>query len=80
MAWIAGCVLFDRAKLVECGGFDFWADLPPEHAGEDVAAQWRVMERYGGAGVLPSGAVHLESPTTVPDRRVQATEAVSEVR
>lgn len=80
VAWIAGCVLFDRAKLVECGGFDFWADLPPEHAGEDVAAQWRVMERYGGAGVLPSGAVHLESPTTVPDRRVQATEAVSEVR
>jgi GT2 family glycosyltransferase len=79
VAWIAGCVLFDRAKLVECGGFDFWTDLPPDHAGEDVAAQWRVMARYGGAGLLPSGAVHLESPTTVPDRRVQATEVLSDL-
>jgi Glycosyl transferase family 2 len=76
VAWIAGCVLFDHAKLLACGGFDFWPALPPEHAGEDVAAQWRVMARYGGAGVLPSGAVHLESPTTVPDRRVQATDVV----
>jgi glycosyltransferase involved in cell wall biosynthesis len=76
VAWIAGCVLFDRAKLVECGGFDFWRSLPAQHAGEDVAAQWRVMARYGGAGVLPSGAVHLESPTTVPDRRVQAVDVL----
>jgi glycosyltransferase involved in cell wall biosynthesis len=79
VAWIAGCVLFDRAKLVECGGFGFWTDLPSEHAGEDVAAQWRVMARHGGAGLLPSGAVHLESPTTVPDRRVQATEVLSDL-
>jgi hypothetical protein len=78
VAWIAGCVLFDRAKLVECGGFDFWRSLPAEHAGEDVAAQWRVMARYGGAGLLPSGAVHLESPTTVPDRQVQATAVLPE--
>ena len=76
VAWVAGCVLFDRAKLMDCGGFDFWRDLPPEHAGEDVAAQWRVMARYGGAGVLPTGAVHLESETTVPQRDVQATEVV----
>jgi glycosyltransferase involved in cell wall biosynthesis len=80
VAWIAGCVLFDREKLVACGGFDFWTDLPAEHAGEDVAAQWRVMERFGGAGVLPSGAIHLESPTTVPDRRVQATDVVARAR
>jgi hypothetical protein len=51
-----------------------WRDLPVEHAGEDVAAQWRVMARYGGAGVLPSGAIHLEAPTTVPNREVQATD------
>jgi GT2 family glycosyltransferase len=76
VAWIAGCVLFDRAKLVECGGFDFWRALPEQHAGEDVAAQWRVMARHGGAGVLPSGAVHLESPTTVPDRQVQAVDVL----
>ncbi|MCP2329839.1 MULTISPECIES: glycosyltransferase family A protein [Actinoalloteichus] len=73
VAWVSGCVLYDRLALVACGGYDFWSDLPVEHAGEDVAAQWRVMRRFGGAGVLPSGAVHLESPTTVPDREAQAT-------
>jgi len=77
VAWIAGCVLFDRAKLVDCGGFDFWRSLPAEHAGEDVAAQWRVMARYGGAGILPSGAVHLEAPTTVPNRDVQASDLLA---
>ena len=58
------------------GGFDFWRELPPEHAGEDVLAQQRVMARAGGAGILPSGAVHLEAPTTVPDRSVQARNLV----
>jgi len=70
IAWIGGCVLYDRAALLEAGGFDFGVELPAAHAGEDVAAQWRVMERRGGAGLLPSGAVHLEAPTTVPDRDV----------
>lgn len=76
VAWIGGCTMYDRAALVDCGGFDFWSRLPSDHAGEDVAAQWRVMERYGGAGLVPSGAVHLEAATTVPDRRVDATEVV----
>jgi GT2 family glycosyltransferase len=76
IAWVGACVLYRRDALLDCGGFDFWRDLPPEHAGEDVAAQWRVMEHYGGAGLLPSGAVHLESPTTVTDRRVQAADVV----
>jgi hypothetical protein len=39
-------------------------------------AQWQVMERYGAAGILPSGAVHLESPTTVTERRVEAYDVV----
>lgn len=72
IAWIGGCVLFDRARLVETGGFSFWSRLAAEHAGEDVLAQWRVMELYGGAGILPSGAVHLEAPTTLPHREIQA--------
>ena len=76
IAWVGGCVLYDRAALEDCGGFDFWPRLPVEHAGEDVGAQWRVMARYGGAGIVPSGAVHLESPTTVPDRRVEATDVL----
>jgi GT2 family glycosyltransferase len=76
IAWVGGCVLYRRDALVECGAFEFWRDLPPAHAGEDVVAQWRVMERYGGAGILPSQAVHLESPTTVPDRDAEAGEVL----
>ena len=76
VAWLGGCVLYRREALNDAGGFRFWTSLPADHAGEDVVAQWRVMERYGGAGILPSGAVHLESPTTVTDRRVEAYDVV----
>ncbi|WP_426765099.1 glycosyltransferase family 2 protein [Pseudarthrobacter sp. 1G09] len=76
VAWLGGCVLYRREALNSAGGFSFWTRLPAGHAGEDVLAQWQVMERYGGAGILPSGAVHLESPTTVPDRRVEAYEVL----
>jgi GT2 family glycosyltransferase len=78
VAWTAGCVLYRRSALLATGGFEFWRDLGPNVGGEDVVAQWRVMERFGGAGVLPSGAVHLESPTTIPDRSVDAVHAVFE--
>ena len=80
VAWAAGCVLFDRRALLDAGGFAFWRDLPPESAGEDVVAQLRVMERSGGAGVLPSGVWHLELPTSVADRRVDAYAVVLEGR
>lgn len=76
VAWIGGCVLFERRELLAAGGFDFWTELPPEHAGEDRVAQWRVMERAGGAGILPSGAVHLEVPTTIENRRVEASDVL----
>ncbi|HET8595617.1 MAG TPA: glycosyltransferase family 2 protein [Intrasporangium sp.] len=76
VAWIGACVLYRRAALVEAGGFSFWRDLPREHAGEDVVPQLRVMERHGGAGILPSGAVHLELPTTVPRRDVECYDVV----
>jgi GT2 family glycosyltransferase len=68
VAWVGGCVLYDTQALREAGGFGFWSELPPVHAGEDVLAQLRVMARRGGAGLIPSGAYHLELPTTVPDR------------
>jgi GT2 family glycosyltransferase len=76
VAWIGGCVLYDRRALLAVGGFDFWHDLPKNHSGEDVVAEWRVMEQFGGAGILPSGAVHLESPTTVIDRTVDAPDVL----
>lgn len=72
VAWVGGCVMYDTAKLRDCGGFDFWEALPATHCGEDVLAQLRVMARCGGCGMLPSGAYHLELPTTLPDRRVNA--------
>lgn len=72
VAWIGGCVMYDRAKLCDVGGFSFWRQLPTEHCGEDVLAQQRVMARYGGCGLLPSGVYHQELPTTLEDRRVDA--------
>jgi glycosyltransferase involved in cell wall biosynthesis len=68
VAWVAGCVLYDTEKLRQAGGFSFWRDLPPEHCGEDVLAELRVMARFGGCGLAPSGAYHQDLPTTVVDR------------
>ncbi len=81
VAWVGGCVMYDVSKLREAGGFDFWRRLPPRHAGEDVLAQLRVMARHGGAGLFPSGAYHLEVPTTIPphEREVDAPKAIPTV-
>lgn len=72
VAWVGGCVLYEVDALREVGGFGFWTQLPVDHCGEDVLAQLRVMDRFGGCGVLPSGAYHQQLPTTVPDRTVDA--------
>jgi glycosyltransferase involved in cell wall biosynthesis len=72
LAWASACILFDAAKLRTCGGFSFWRELPPVHVGEDVVAQLRVMARFGGVGVMPSGVYHQEVATTLPERDVDA--------
>lgn len=72
VAWVGGCVLYDRDCLNAVGGFGFWRELPEEHAGEDVLAQQRVMARFGDCGMMPSGVYHLELPTTLPNREVDA--------
>ncbi|MBW4464558.1 MAG: hypothetical protein KME07_03835 [Pegethrix bostrychoides GSE-TBD4-15B] len=72
MAWVAGCVLYNTAKLRDVGGFEFWRELPTHHCGEDVLAQLRVMAKYGGCGILPAGVYHQELPTTLPDRSQDA--------
>jgi GT2 family glycosyltransferase len=69
VAWVGACVLFDRQKLLDVGGYSWWSELPTEHCGEDVLAELLVMSRYGGCGVLPSGVYHMELPTTVPNRQ-----------
>ncbi|MFA5039252.1 MAG: glycosyltransferase [Candidatus Omnitrophota bacterium] len=75
VAWIGGCILYDRRKLEGEGGYGFWTRLPKDHCGEDVLVQLRLMSRYGGCGIIPSGVYHLELPTTVKERRVNAAEA-----
>ena len=76
IAWAAGCVLFDRGALLESGGFDFWNAIPDSAHGEDVLVQLRVMARRGGAGILPSGAYHQQSRTTLPSRGPSAVDAL----
>lgn len=41
-------------------------------------AQLRVMERHGGAGLLPSPAYHQQLDTTVPQRENEAYDVVLE--
>ncbi len=76
VAWVGACVLYDRAKLVEVGGYSWWAELPSEHCGEDVLAELLMMRQFGGCGILPSGAYHLELPTTVTDRRFNTNDLI----
>lgn len=78
VAWIGGCVLFDVAALRAVGGWDFWPQLPLASRAEDLVVQLRLLETRGGAGLVPSGAYHLELPTTLVDRRVDAYEVVLE--
>lgn len=79
VAWVGGNVLYDRAKLLDVGGFGFWRRLPPAHAGEEVVVQLLLQQRYGGCGVLPSGTYHLGLPTTVPDREQNAVSLFGEL-
>lgn len=73
VAWVGANVMYDRAKLIDVGGFAWWNRLPPEHAGEEVLAQLLLIRKYGGCGILPSGTYHLELPTLVQNRLVNAT-------
>lgn len=65
VAWVASCVLYDRAKLEDVGGFSFWSRLPRYHSGEEVLAQNLLMRKYGGCAMMPSGTYHAEEPSTV---------------
>ena len=69
VAWLASCILYDRAKLLAVGGFSFWRRLPRYHSGEEVLVQNLLMRRWGGCGILPSGAYYSQEPTTVLNER-----------
>ncbi len=65
VAWVASCVLYDRAKLLDVGGFAFWPRLPRWHSGEDVLVQNLLMRRWGGCGVIPADTYFSQVPSTV---------------
>ncbi|HEU0114902.1 MAG TPA: glycosyltransferase family A protein [Thermomicrobiales bacterium] len=69
IAWIASCVLYDRRKLEAVGGFAFWGRLPRYHSGEEVLVQNLLMRRWGGCGIVPSGAYYSQALTTVLNDR-----------
>lgn len=80
IAWVGGAnVLYDRAKVLDVGGFSWWQRLPPGHAGEEVVLQFLLIRKYGGCGILPAGTYHLGLPTSVDDRRRNATELLGEL-
>ncbi|HZO73128.1 MAG TPA: glycosyltransferase family A protein [Ktedonobacteraceae bacterium] len=65
VAWIASCILYDRAKLLAVGGFSFWSRLPRYHSGEEVLVQNLLMRCWGGCALVPSGTYYSQAPTTV---------------
>ena len=65
VAWIAACILYDREKLLEVGGFSFWEKLPRYPRGEEILVQNLLMRRYGGCAILPSGTYSNQVETTV---------------
>jgi glycosyltransferase involved in cell wall biosynthesis len=65
VAWIASCILYDRQKVLEVGGYSFWDRLPRFHSGEEVLLQNLLMRRWGGASIIPSGTYYAEVPSTV---------------
>lgn len=65
VAWVASCILYDRTKLLEIGGFSFWPRLPRYHSGEEVLVQNILMRRWGGCAIVPSGTYYTQVPSTV---------------
>lgn len=65
VAWVASCILYDRRKVMEVGGFSFWERLPRYHSGEEVLLQNLLMRRWGGCAIVPSGTYYAQLPSTV---------------
>lgn len=62
VAWVSACILYDREKLLEIGGFSFWDRLSTNESGEDALAQNLIMRRWGGCSIVPSGTYFSEVP------------------
>ena len=64
VAWVAACVLYDRQKLIEVGGFSFWDQLPHFIRDEDALVQNLILRRWGGCAIIPSGTYFSDIPST----------------
>jgi hypothetical protein len=81
VAWVGGAnVLFDREKLDSVGAFSWWQRIPEEHAGEEVVAQFLLLNKYGGCGILPAGTYHIGLSTKIENRQYNATQLYKELR
>ncbi|HET7563985.1 MAG TPA: glycosyltransferase family A protein [Gemmatimonadaceae bacterium] len=69
VAWVSTCVMYDREKLLDIGGFTFWPRLPRYHSGEEVLVQNLLLRRWGGCAIMPSGTYFSEVPSTVLNAR-----------
>lgn len=67
--WVAACVLYDRAKLLDVGGFAFWNRLSRYHSGEEVLVQNLLLRRWGGCAIMPSGTYSAQVASTTPNER-----------
>ncbi len=80
VCWVGGAnVLYDRAKLASVGAFSWWRRLPRVHAGEEAVAQFLLIRKYGGCGILPGGTYHLGLPTSIEDRSHSAIELFADL-
>lgn len=69
VAWVASCILYDRQKLEQVGGFRFWERLPRYHSGEEVLVQNLLMRRWGGGALVPAGTYYAQLPSSVLNER-----------
>ena len=83
VAWVSSCVMYDRAKLLEVGGFSFWPRLGPDAAAPEMLVQNLLMRRWGGCAILPSGTYYAQAavPARVPaqPRREDGRELLPEL-
>lgn len=64
VAWTPACILYDRARLLETGGFSYWDRLPRNQRGAEILVQNRMMRQWGGCAIIPSGTFYADIPST----------------
>ena len=56
VAWIGGCTMYDRAALIDAGGFDFWSRLPsttPARTSRRSGGSWSAAAERASSRAAP---------------------------